>query len=251
MNLRDLGGLRTPEGAEVRRGRIYRSASLNELTGADRRALEALGISTVIDLRAEFERSLHPYEWPGVRIVTAPLVHDDEVRSIITRFQDGTLREDELKDWWRLTGVYDAPYEHLPAVKTVFQTLIEADDDDAILYHCRGGKDRTGMVSALVLGALGVSAEDILGDFLASNDALQAEAPGEALTAAVNEALGSALSPEAAFSFAGVRAEWLERLVQGIEEQSGSVEAYLREAVGLGAAGLAALRARYLKPAER
>ena len=61
---------------------------------------------------------------------------------------------------------------------------------------------------------------------------------------------GLTLSPEAAYAFAGVKKEWLDSLIAGIEENHGSVERYLSDAVGLGQEGLARLRTAYLEPAE-
>lgn len=246
MNFRDVGGLRTRDGHRVADGRIFRSAALHEMTEADRRLLEGLGITTVIDLRAATERHEHPYEWPGVSVVSAPLVHDDQVRSIIDRFRTGTLDEEELREWWSLTGVFDAPFEHLAAIRTIFETFLTVGPNEAVLYHCRGGKDRTGMLTALLLEGLGVTRDDILADFLRSNAALNADRPTPELARVVNAALGSSLSPEAAFSFAGVRTEWLDRLYRGIEDRHGSVGDYLRDAVGLGEPGIARLRELYL-----
>jgi protein-tyrosine phosphatase len=218
------------------------------MTDADRRTLAEYGVAVVIDLRAAFERRQHPYQWPAVEVVSAPMVHDSQVRSIIDRFRSGSLEESELLEWWDLTGVFDAPFEHLAAIQTVFETFLTVGPNDVVLYHCRGGKDRTGMVSALLLEALGVAREEILADFLQSNTVLRDAQPMEDLARVINAALGSRLSPEAAFSFAGVREEWLHRLLSGIEARCGSVRKYLTESVGLGEAGLTALRSGYLEP---
>jgi protein-tyrosine phosphatase len=247
-NVRDLGGLPAGDGSVVRRGRLVRSASLHEMTDSDRGVLERSGITAVIDLRAPYERHLHPTVWKGIRLVSAPLVHDAQVRSIVERFHRRDLTDAELLDWWTLTGVVDAPYEHLGSVGVIFETLLAAAPEDGFIFHCRGGKDRTGMVAALILEALGVPRPQILEDFLMSNAILDAERPTGDAAVIVSAVSGSELSPEAAFSFAGVRREWMERLWAGIETRDGSLLSYLTDTVGIGETGLAGLRSRYLEP---
>lgn len=247
-NLRDLGGLPTADARRVAPGRIYRSGSLHEMTEADRRALESWRVRTVVDLRSGWEQRLHPYEWPAGRVVAAPLASDAAVAGIFTRFLNGTLTESEMADWWTTTGVFDAPAEHSESVRAVFTALLEAAPGEAILFHCTGGKDRTGAVAALVLRALGATPEAIVADFVASNGALATPERLEELAARLNQGREQPLTPEALFALSGVRGEWLEVMFGRLAARFGSVEAYLAEALGLTHADLEALRDRYLEP---
>ena len=249
VNARDLGGLATSNGGCVAPGRLYRSASLHEMTGADRSTLEALGIRVIIDLRAEWERREHPYEWTKGRMVLAPLVDDDLVESITGRFTDGTLRSSELEDWWDLTRVFQAPEERAPEIGTIFETLLGADPAEGVLFHCRGGKDRTGMVAALVLEALGVTRTEVLADFMLSNESGDAERMTEEFKAIATAPGRKPWSAEARFSLTGVRREWLDTLSRGIEDRYGSVTDYLTGRVGISPGDLARLRERYVVPA--
>lgn len=244
-NIRDLGGIPVSEGRVARR-RLIRSGSLHEATPRDLAELVALGVRTVIDLRSPAERHALGYRWPEVTVVAAPLVTDEQVAAITRGFETGTLTSRELEDWWSLTGVYEAPFEHLGSIRTVFEVIGEADAHEAVLFHCRGGKDRTGLVAALVLEALGADRGEIFADFLASDgerDGSIEAAEFRSLRVAL-EARG--LSPRAISSLIGVRAEWLDRLIGGIEAQCGSVERYLTDSVGLGTGGLEELRRRYV-----
>jgi protein-tyrosine phosphatase len=256
LNLRDLGGLATPDGRCVANGRIFRSGSLHEMTDADRSTLERLGIRTVIDLRSAWERHHQPYEWAAVRLVPAPLADDSLVQSIFTRFEAGTLKADEIADWWQLTGVHQSPVKHPASIRTIFQTLMEAAPDAAVLYHCTGGKDRTGMVSALVLEALGVRREAIVADFMLSNRLLDAEARADEFAARADEFAaradfenGASLVAQDLFPLTGVRKDWLDTFFGQVARRFGSVERYLIDEVGLGRSGLTELRTRYLQPA--
>ena len=248
-NLRDLGGLATPDGRRVTAGRIYRSGSLDEMTDADRRALEALRVRTVVDLRSAWERRLHPYEWPAGRVVAAPLASDDAVVFIWGSFIRGTLTEAEMADWWTTTGVFDAPARFPQSMRAVFTALLEGGPGEAVLFHCTGGKDRTGAVSALILRALGAAPEAIVADFVASNGMLATPERLEELAARLNQGREQPLSPEALFALSGVKAEWLDEMFGRLAARFGSVDAYLSDALGLADGDLAALRDRYLEPA--
>jgi protein-tyrosine phosphatase len=248
-NLRDLGGLPAGDGRRVVPGRIYRSGSLHEMTGADRRALESWRVRTVVDLRSVWEQRHQPYEWPAGRVVTAPLASDEAVAGIFSRFLNGTLTEDEMADWWITTGVFDAPAEYPESVRAVFAALLEAAPGEAVLFHCTGGKDRTGAVAALILRALGAAPAAIVADFVASNGQLATPERLDELAARLNRGREQHLSPEALFALSGVKAEWLDVMFGRLADRFGSVDAYLGDALGLAEADLEALRERYLEPA--
>jgi protein-tyrosine phosphatase len=136
------------------------------------------------------------------------------------------------------------------SVRVIFDILLAAGPHDAVLFHCRGGKDRTGMVSALVLHALGVTPEEILADFMLGSGDLTGKRVREDLAAIIEQETLESLTDEALFSLAGVRREWLDTLVTRIEERFGSVTGYLTDHVGIGERGIARLREMYLEPAE-
>lgn len=247
LNLRDLGGLKTADGRHVAHRRLYRSGSLHELTRQDGPALEALGIGIVIDLRSDWERMSQPYDLPA-RVVAAPLVDDESVKSIHAAFDSGTITNEALEDWWNLTRVFQAPEEHAASLTTVFKTLVDAAPGEGVLFHCRGGKDRTGLVSALVLDALGVTWDEIVSDFMRSNLPLDDEHLAAHLAPVLAALAPNGLSSEALFSLIGVRREWLEDLFGRIEGSYGSVTRYVTDTLGIGSVGLAILRDRYLEP---
>lgn len=249
-NLRDLGGLPTGDGRRVARGCIYRSGSLHEMTDDDRRALEARRIRTVIDLRSSWEQGYQPYVWSSGRHLAAPLADDDDVVFIWGSFLKGTLTEAEMLDWWTTTGVFDAPMAFAESMRAVFRALLEAAPGDAVLFHCTGGKDRTGVVAALILRALGATPEAITADFVATNQALASPQRLEELAARLNEGRDQPLSPESLFALSGVKAEWLDEMYRRLARRYGSVEGYLHEALGLTAADLARLHEQYLEAAE-
>jgi protein-tyrosine phosphatase len=180
--------------------------------------------------------------------VSAPLVDQDLVASINTRFKSGTISSEELEDWWQLTRLYQAPEEHISSIRLVFRELEHAPPGEAVLFHCQGGKDRTGLTSALVLLALGVNREGVFADFLLSNTTDRSESRTEGLVAIIEAATPNPLSDGAIASLKGVKREWLETLLNGIEDRHGSIERYLTEYVGIGDQGRARLQEMYLDP---
>jgi protein-tyrosine phosphatase len=155
VNLRDLGGLPTESGATTRPGRLLRSESPHTLSEAGLRALLDLGIGAVVDLRtvSERERRPSPLVEAGVHELHAPIFTDDE------DYPDHLATAAEVYCWWlreRSAGVAGA-------MKAI------ADAPSApVLVHCHAGKDRTGVIVALVLRLAGVSVDAIADDYALS-----------------------------------------------------------------------------------
>jgi protein-tyrosine phosphatase len=155
INLRDLGGLPTISGASTLPGRLLRSESPHTLSEPGLQALLDTGIGAVVDLRtvSERERRPSPLAEAGVHTVHAPIFTDED------EFPDHLTTADEVYCWWlreRRTGISAA----LTAV---------ADAPSApVLVHCHAGKDRTGVVIALVLRLAGVDIDAIADDYAQS-----------------------------------------------------------------------------------
>ncbi|MFI0452565.1 tyrosine-protein phosphatase [Actinomadura sp. 6N118] len=153
VNFRDLGGY-VAEGGIVRWRRLFRSDALHELTQADVAALRELGVTTVIDLRSDFERAHdggpHPLDG-AVELVRAPII--DEGNGHLMADTSLTLAQ-------RYARIMESTGTALAdAVSAI------AEAPGAAVFHCAAGKDRTGLVSAAVLGTLGVSDEDVVADY--------------------------------------------------------------------------------------
>jgi protein-tyrosine phosphatase len=160
VNFRDLGGYRVASGATVRWGQVFRSDALL-LDDGDLVAFAGLGIRTVFDLRSDRERQTHPNRLPvddppTVRVV--PLVRQV---SGSNQLEDMDLTDGEKF----LAQLYVRSLEGLaPNFGTVLTGLSQQDNLPAV-FHCAAGKDRTGMVAAILLSVLGVALDDILDDY--------------------------------------------------------------------------------------
>ncbi|WP_351236566.1 tyrosine-protein phosphatase [Streptomyces sp. NPDC002133] len=241
-NFRDLGGYRTEDGRHlVRWGRLYRSDSLGKLGPAqaesDRARFEALGIRTVIDLRYAWE-----IEGKG-RVPALPGLTYHNL-SIEHRPYDQAALGSEVDPGPYLAERYMEVAED--GVKEIRQALdvIAADGGGPggpVVFHCASGKDRTGLIAALVLSLVGVCEDDIVADF--------------ALTELATDRLCAdwrAANPgrEPAWPGYGRAPGAVMRLfLAALAEKYGSVRAYAAGQLGIDDAFVATLRAQLLVPA--
>ena len=159
FNLRDLGGDRTVDGRTVRLGRLWRADGPERLTEGDRALLAALEIATVIDLRAdgEFAGSAWPTGVGGRMFHISVLRRDPQL--------EGVPVEDHAQLGVRYVDQLDRA---LPRFVEVLETMAQRIERP-VLFHCSAGKDRTGIVAALVLELLGVPDDAIVADYARSH----------------------------------------------------------------------------------
>lgn len=223
-NFRDLGGYRTRDGLYVRWRRVFRSDRLDALNDKDWRQLAALGIDTIIDFRAAHERGEAARDWPVPRRVALPIESElagrlAALRSSGTPVDAARMRTLMQQEYRRFV------LDHAARFGEFLHTL--ADAQGGVVFHCAAGKDRTGIVAALLLGALGVDRATIEQDYLLTNDVysrpddLQAQGRTSGLP---NEAL------EVLWS---VHASHLHAAFDALDEVHGGLEPFLVGPVGL------------------
>jgi protein-tyrosine phosphatase len=159
-NLRDVGELRGWQGRRVPRGRLYRGDSPHHVDPADVAVVHALGLRTIIDLRTHDEVATRP-GW---------LAHSTAVALHLPMF-DVVPDPEELQAWVDPAHVARRYREMLDDADEVIADVLATLTDPAtypVLVHCTAGKDRTGIVTAIVLGALGVGDDHIASDYAAS-----------------------------------------------------------------------------------
>ncbi|WP_068152259.1 tyrosine-protein phosphatase [Rhodococcoides corynebacterioides] len=241
-NVRDVGGLRTDDGGTTRPGVLLRSSELTRLTDPGRAGLDRLGVRDVFDFRGapEVERFGADRTPPSVRVHAVPFVDAVAVEPD-TEPAPAEARSAPHEPDRRVTdarGYLLDTYRAFPtrpgarvAVGSVLRTV--AAGEGAVLVHCAAGKDRAGWTVATVLRAAGVADEDILADYLRSNDAV---------TALRNHVLSHGVPPEQiADDLLGVREEYLRTGLDAVDAAHGSFENYL-DWLGADADLLAGLR---------
>jgi protein tyrosine/serine phosphatase len=167
FNVRDLGGLETASGGRTRRGVVVRADNVRRLTAAGWQSAFDHGIRRVVDLRFENEVPGEPDAHVDFEVHVIPLRkgHDPEAS---LAFEEALLAADDLAPVFASSYVRileDAP----DRVGEAIGAVADAGDDEGVIVHCFAGKDRTGIVSALLLSLVGVPDELIAADYAASD----------------------------------------------------------------------------------
>jgi protein tyrosine/serine phosphatase len=233
VNFRDLGGYEAEGAMRTRWRRLFRADGLGELTEADLGVLRALGIRTVIDLRTaqelergRFDTDAHPvafHHFPFIEVVPDP--EEFERRPVVL----GSLYQQFLSEAGRhILGALEvlASPGALPAV-----------------FHCTAGKDRTGVLSAIILSLLGVDEPTVVTDYALSDAAMRRLR--EKLVVKYPEMYETLQNVDEAFSADPAR---MEELLDHVRAQHGSVLGYV-EGLGASPGLVAALRQGLLEPA--
>ena len=233
LNVRDLGGQPTTDGGETLYRRVIRADSMRNLTERGWQAALAYGVRTVIDLRHAEERQTDPPGTLPVEVVEAPFFELDE--EVLAELDAVAVAAAD--DAAATRDVYLVFLERFrPNVARAVAAVADAPEG-AVVVHCVGGKDRTGLVSAFLLDLAGVSREQIADDYARS--AVRLEPRHRRWLA---EARSAEERARLARIVATPRRALLETLAE-IERRYGSLRDYLR-AGGLQAETLAGARAR-------
>jgi protein tyrosine/serine phosphatase len=218
VNVRDLGGLPTADGGQTRRGAVVRADCVRLLSDAGWEALVAYGVRRVVDLRFPEELAEDaPRELP-VEVVHVSVFGelDAEYGAELDR-RLAAIREPAE----RIRAAYG---EFLARRRQSFAEAVAAVADapaGAVLVHCTGGKDRTGLVSALLLSVAGVPAEEVADDYAATAPALRVL--DDRWIAAAPEERERGRTPNRD----GVPREAMLGVLADLEERFGGVEEFL------------------------
>jgi protein-tyrosine phosphatase len=222
LNVRDLGGF-VVDGGETRFGSVVRADSVSQLTPAGWQALADYGVRSVLDLRGDHEREDDPPRELAVEVLHVPFMEaTDEEWNEIAEELEAVAKRPRVADATR-----DAYLIFLERFRSNVGAAVKAvahAPEGGIVIHCVGGKDRTGLLTALLLYLAGVPVGEIAADYAVSEERLRPR-HDKWLEAAESEAERERLEritqspPEA---IVGVFAE--------LERRYGSVEDYLHTA---------------------
>jgi protein-tyrosine phosphatase len=236
LNFRDLGGYATRDGRTLRWRQVFRSDALHLLSAADVDGLrDVIGLQGVIDLRSTAELEADGRGRLGampIRFLHLPL------------FDGKVVSSEEARAGHSLAERYILLAEFAKeAIGRVINSV--AESAGPVVYHCAAGKDRTGVISAVLLGILDVDEELIVADYVATQENL------DAIVQRLMESRGyrnvlSALPPETLHANAETMLSFLEQ----IRQRYGSMVEYARSS-GVEAAAVEQLRDRLLERGGR
>jgi len=248
-NFRDYGDVPAAQG-RVRKGLLFRSAHHARATAGDAATLSRLGVRTVTDLRGPTEQRDQPSTWRGtlaVRVIEelADAGEESQEAPHHAALREGDFSAKAMRDY--LEAHYaEMPYDdrHVQLFRTYFAAL--AEEPGGMLIHCAAGKDRTGILAWLTHHLLGVHADDAMEDYLLSNDAANIAERLPLVRARMEQTYGRPIAEEAMLGMLQVRPEFIANCLRALDARSGSVDAYLRDVVGVDQARAEAIRARLI-----
>lgn len=250
-NFRDIGGYSGKNGKKIKKGVLYRSDELSHLTEKDIEVLEKLNIQTIIDFRNEKER----LDNEDKQIGEANLIYLDP-KADTAALASAEGKDIDLYDRAQLTSErarffmtkqnkeFVINEESKKAYKKMFEIILDSKNQ-AIVQHCRGGKDRTGYGVALIQLLLGVSKEDVLYDYLLTNE-YKKEKNEKSLRALLQET-GNEDLVEAFRLFKEANLDFISEALRTIEEHYGNVETYVIQELGLTKKQIEKLEEMYLE----
>jgi protein-tyrosine phosphatase len=159
-NARDLGGLRLARGGLTPRGVFFRSECADLVTPGGWEQVRMAGIRTVVDLRRPGERAADTSRRPGWLTTIAVDLDGLENRDFWQGYWDNGLVGTALYYLPHLTAMPERAVAALAAIVTA--------PPGGVLFHCMGGRDRTGMIAMLLLAAAGAEQADIVRDYMDS-----------------------------------------------------------------------------------
>lgn len=253
-NLRDVGGYMTRDGLVVRQKLLYRSNQLTKISSGDLKKIAALGLKNIYDLRTAEERAAAPDELPpGVNNIWLNVLADSGQSGpaqIMKLLQNPKEANPALGNG-KAEAMFVKGYREfitLPSAKKAFQQLfvnLGKEGNLPALFHCTGGKDRTGWASAALLSLLRVPEDVIMDDFLRSNDYIL-----PAYQKMIDAFAQAGGDPEITKAILGVKAEYLKAAFDEMKSKYGTIENYFSKALEIDAAGQKALRDRFLTRAD-
>jgi protein-tyrosine phosphatase len=235
-NFRDFGDY-AAGGRRLKPGLLYRSGHPARATDADLARLADLGLAVIVDLRRANERERDPARrWPGFG---AQVIENDLGQETLDEWSDFIASSDLSPASFRsymLDYYRQAPFQrrHIDLYARYFRAL--AETSGPVLVHCAAGKDRTGILCALTHHVAGVSEDDIVEDYLLTNEPERLAARLPTIREVIQTATGKVASDEALMTAMRVEAEYLAEAVGAIGEAHGSLDGYLDQVLGLDAA---------------
>ncbi|GAA5093398.1 tyrosine-protein phosphatase [Wohlfahrtiimonas larvae] len=237
MNFRSFNNLKTKENARIQENKLFRSAAPEYGSQDDLFQLKKFQLNTVIDFRDEHEKQIslqksfnEQFNRQSAAMNVANFFDHEEIKRI-------GLNQSNIDLYYK--NIYRVLPTHF---HSQYQILAHAlNQGQTLLFHCSAGKDRTGFAAYLILSALGVHQDDIMDDYLRSNEF--ALALYESRKNEQSNLPTSQLSKEIIQRLFGVQEVYLDTAIQSIQENYKGSERYLSEILQ---ADIHAIRSYYL-----
>ncbi len=243
LNARDFGHYQGADARPLKRGKLFRTAHLNNAKAADLEKLKAMDVGLIVDLRYLSERERQPNKWPdGTRTRTVAFDATRTGQAPHEAFMQHDLHKPEDAVAYMM-GNYAQRPDHKGFQKIFKETLDHmAGTGDGIIVHCAAGKDRTGTLVALIQALLGVSPDDIMDDYMLTMRAVDIDSLLSPAAQAIGKRFGRDYDPESLRPMFGVQEGYLQAALDAM----GDPVIYARDQLKFGPQDTERLREQYL-----
>ncbi|KFF03919.1 tyrosine-protein phosphatase [Chryseobacterium luteum] len=232
-NFRTVGNIKNSEGRILKEGKFYRSGHLHKLKKNSFKELESLGIKEIVDLRNSKEISDKPDRLPTDMVYKKYSAFNDEgdqltqAKKLVLKGKvNGSDADKRMIDFYR-----EYVTENPEVIRTIITEILESDQP--VLYHCTAGKDRTGIITALILTILKFDKATIYNDYLLSNN-YRKELVLKRLNLADNlHFLYPKMDVKVLEKLSWVETAYLDAAFDEINNKYGSIDAYVQQVLGI------------------
>lgn len=262
VNARDLGGYTVQDGRTVRDGVLIRAAHLAGASEEDLAFLAGIPVTKVVDFRMQDEkRGVVDKKIPGAEYLVLPVNASGHAVDNASEEEMKKVKKGKKFDVKKIIVFMAFNDKAKTVAREMYPTLlfhpecqqqfakffrhVLAADSGAVLYHCTQGKDRTGVASALLLAALGADRETIVADFDATNKVYEDDV--KKYSRRVKFWGGKEEEVAVVKAFLGCNTDNFVKALDRIDQEYGSLEAYLEKALNVSAEDREVLKARYLE----
>lgn len=232
-NFRVVGNIKNTEGRTLKEGMFYRSAHLHQLKKKSFKQFGELGITEIIDLRNSKEIFEKPDQLPnGVTYKKYSAFEDEgdqlsQARKLVLKGKVNASDADKrMIDFYR-----EYVTENPETIKTIVTEILESEKP--ILYHCTAGKDRTGIVTALILTVLKFDKETIYNEYLLSNNFRKPLVEKRLRLANNLHFLYPKMDLQVLEKLSWVEKRYLDAAFEEINKKYGSTDAYIQQVLGI------------------
>lgn len=253
LNFRDFGGIYLHGKRRIKTGVLYRSGHHAHATNADLEQILALRLAAYADLRPPSERSKFPTRRAtgcSAQVISHEIENNEISAPHLAPYDDffraTTVDREALKQ--RTVDIYRKFIDDPGLVAVYRKTFDELPNlTGPIIIHCHAGKDRTGLLVALILYALGVERDDIFNDYLLTNEMSRIDERFPDTLRLSEKTHGGPVNPEALRFVMDAKADYLTAAFDEMRRKYGSVEGYIETVLGIDSAGQERLRQALLE----
>ena len=254
-NIRDLGGLIGKDGRKIKKNLLIRSSRLIQMEEDGFKFFKDINLTTILDLRTSLEAERRPDpEMPGVNYHRISVLSDNpEEMGATYGMLARSKNEDQflvqmLIDGFKMGSVY-MEFVQMPlainGMREALKYIAAQPEGEAIMWHCNGGKDRTGTLTVFLLTILGVDKDTIMDDFELTNVYFADEI--ERLKVIARGMTDDREIIDGMQDIAGVSRKNMDKAMDFIVSEYGSVMDYIRNVIGITDEEIETIQEKYLE----